>query len=281
MQERPADFYRLLHVRRDAPPAVIRASYRAMMQKLRHHPDLGGDEAVAVRLNEAMATLGDPSARARYDTALDGVGAAAATAGESVVATGRDERSAATRAGRAPYATADDPTRHALGPPRGAAASARTHCPFCRAPHWSAPSSTGGYAEQLAAQCHRCGGPVRQVAVPRAGDACPGADGANSAERRRLHRSAYSDRVRFWRRWPLEEARIAEMADLSSSGCALESDVECRRGEVWLFTSRTLDAIGEVRSCRASADGRRFRTGLAFLTTRVHTVPGTLYSTTV
>jgi len=35
------DYYALLHVQADAPMPVIKASYRAMMQKLGHHPDKG------------------------------------------------------------------------------------------------------------------------------------------------------------------------------------------------------------------------------------------------
>ena len=64
------NYYRILHVERDAPAAVIKGSYRTLMQTLRHHPDLGGDERNAQLLNEAMATLGDPVARARYDATL-------------------------------------------------------------------------------------------------------------------------------------------------------------------------------------------------------------------
>ena len=40
-----------------ATPAVLKASYRALMQKLRVHPDLGGDAWNAQVLNEAYATL--------------------------------------------------------------------------------------------------------------------------------------------------------------------------------------------------------------------------------
>jgi hypothetical protein len=61
------DYYRILHVQPDAPLEVIRASYRTIMQRLRAHPDLGGDHETARRLNEAYAVLGDPARRAAYD----------------------------------------------------------------------------------------------------------------------------------------------------------------------------------------------------------------------
>jgi hypothetical protein len=60
-------YYRLLHVQPDAPPEVIRSSYRTIMQRLRAHPDLGGDHETARLLNEAWAVLGDPVKRAAYD----------------------------------------------------------------------------------------------------------------------------------------------------------------------------------------------------------------------
>ncbi|MEM1174197.1 MAG: J domain-containing protein [Pseudomonadota bacterium] len=64
------DFYELLHVSRDAPTEVIKASYRTLMQRLKMHPDLGGDSVVAAMINEAHATLTDPDRRAEYDADL-------------------------------------------------------------------------------------------------------------------------------------------------------------------------------------------------------------------
>lgn len=63
----PRDYYSVLHVQPDAPVEIIKASYRTLMQRLRHHPDLGGDHATAALLNEAYAVLTDPARRAAYD----------------------------------------------------------------------------------------------------------------------------------------------------------------------------------------------------------------------
>ncbi len=61
------NYYRILHVQPEAPGPVITASYRAMMSKLRLHPDLGGATANAALINEAYAVLSDPARRATYD----------------------------------------------------------------------------------------------------------------------------------------------------------------------------------------------------------------------
>lgn len=65
------NYYRILHVEPDAPTAVIQASYRALMQQMTGHPDLGGDHDEAVLINEAFDTLRDPDRRAAYDRTIE------------------------------------------------------------------------------------------------------------------------------------------------------------------------------------------------------------------
>jgi len=65
------NYYDVLHVSRDAPLAIIRGSYRTLMQQLKHHPDLGGDTATAALINEAYAVLSNAEKRAEYDANLD------------------------------------------------------------------------------------------------------------------------------------------------------------------------------------------------------------------
>jgi DnaJ-class molecular chaperone len=47
------NYYRILHVQPDAPTEVIKSSYRTLMQRLKMHPDLGGDHSEAALINEA------------------------------------------------------------------------------------------------------------------------------------------------------------------------------------------------------------------------------------
>ena len=61
------NYYRVLHLQPDAPQAMVRAAYRTIMQKLKAHPDLGGDEWNASLINEAYEVLSDVNKRAAYD----------------------------------------------------------------------------------------------------------------------------------------------------------------------------------------------------------------------
>lgn len=64
------NYYRVLFVQPDAPMEVVQASYRTIMQKLRAHPDLGGDHWNAAVINEAFEVLSDPERRRAYDATL-------------------------------------------------------------------------------------------------------------------------------------------------------------------------------------------------------------------
>ena len=64
------DHYHTLHVHPDADVAIIKASYRTLMQKLKYHPDLGGDKDHAARINEAYGILSNLALRTAYDQQL-------------------------------------------------------------------------------------------------------------------------------------------------------------------------------------------------------------------
>ncbi len=64
------NYYRILYVQPDAPMEIVQASYRTIMQKLKAHPDLGGDHWNASVINEAFEILIDPEKRRVYDTGL-------------------------------------------------------------------------------------------------------------------------------------------------------------------------------------------------------------------
>jgi hypothetical protein len=132
--------YEVLHVSRDAPLEIIRGSYRALMQQLKNHPDLGGDTATAALINEAYAVLTDPERRAEYDARLDVI----AQVAEGV------------------------PEQHAEPDP--AVESARIldpfrECLFCEAPH------DHGRIIEIDAGCQTCGSPLCAAETHRIEDA--------------------------------------------------------------------------------------------------------------
>jgi hypothetical protein len=83
------NYYRILHVQPDAPLEVIRSSYRTIMQRLKAHPDLGGDNRAASLINEAYAVLTDPEQRKAYDEGFRPRYQRTAADGAAVVALGR------------------------------------------------------------------------------------------------------------------------------------------------------------------------------------------------
>lgn len=68
------NYYQILHVQADAPAEVIRSSYRTLMQKLKMHPDLGGNPQEAALVNEAYSVLTNASTRRKYDASLASMG---------------------------------------------------------------------------------------------------------------------------------------------------------------------------------------------------------------
>lgn len=128
--ENRRNYYRILQVQPDAPQALITASYRTLMQKLKYHPDLGGDHWNAALLNEAFQVLSDPQRRAEYDRSMD------------------DRLFNFRRRGPAQGGGAKAAGRAGDGP--------HAPCPFCRSPAaWDATD------EQCV--CTRCGSSLQPV----------------------------------------------------------------------------------------------------------------------
>ncbi len=119
--------YDVLHVSRDAPVEIIRGSYRALMQQLRNHPDLGGDTATAALINEAYAVLSDADRRAAYDAELAVMDAGAQSDAEAP-------------------ACPPQPARQSLDPAR--------QCAFCGHAH------RHGSVTDPDIGCARCGSPL-------------------------------------------------------------------------------------------------------------------------
>jgi len=252
MQNR-RNLYRLLHVQRDAPAAIIKGSYRTLMQTLRKHPDLGGDEWDAQLLNEARRILCDPQARARYDATL-------ASESTDRVPTDRQPatptENASTRPDRDASPRDDD-----------------RHCHYCGALVATPSMHRNAYASPVPGRCQRCDAPTR--AAPSASDSVGGAG------RRRLHRIVDGANVTVVRHWPDNVTTNAVLLEFSTTGCALVAGTGMADAEVVLLRTPRFIATGTVRTSLPVEQGARYRIGIAFVGVEVHASPGSVFSASV
>lgn len=131
------NYYRVLHVQPEAPLEVIKASYRTIMHKLEHHPDLGGSHAYASLLNEVYATLSDAARRTKYDQQLF------SRYGKSALAGSKAPAQPAAQAGPTPQAKS--------------APQYKIYCVYCRTLNLSS-------APDAVQKCGKCGHVLHQSA---------------------------------------------------------------------------------------------------------------------
>lgn len=234
------NFYRILHVQPDAPTEVIRMSYLTLMQRLKMHPDLGGDHAQAVLINEAFATLIDPARRAAYDRTL--------------------AREHALPGYRSDPAHRDATPRIVVppGPPDPHA------CPFCGTPF--APTD----ARRPEARCTFCDGPL----YPASHHA------HEVSTRRAIDRSPRRMPVTFFLSWPQHPGYEAMTEDVSPIGMRLVCTLDLVPNERLKLDSDLCAATAVVRHARPSDNASaHWVVGVEFLTLRIHPVRGVFVST--
>ena len=217
MKHERRSLYRVLHVQPEAPAEIIAAAYRCLMHKLRHHPDLGGDHATAVKINEAWSVLGDPERRRAYDQQRRQKRASSGAAGGAAAAAAAAAQAAASAAA-APGASA----RAAPVPGR--------ECPFCA---HGLPRVIGSDT-----RCSRCDSPLAPVAVRSAGPR-PGTD-LRGAARVRRNQAAM---IRVAPGCPPVPARLH---DLSLSGLSLHTDAVLAVGAHVRIVAADADVVAQV-----------------------------------
>lgn len=255
-----------------------------MMQKLRHHPDLGGDPSVAQALNLAMETLSDPVRRAAYDreltqsrqpsasSAAGGTPGASTSASTSNGATGRktEGRSAGNSHQEVPENSGSKQRSYqdkAVQPPHTWLPQ-RPHCLFCGATRASSAAARLPYAvENL---CLRCDAPVTPI-----DELAP----SLSDELRRLNRYELAGTVTLWAQWPKDKALHGSLQDLSLAGCAVGCNHPLTGNSLILLEAQLLSAVCQVRYCKPDKTEGGFQVGLQFQTLTLRAQPGAVFST--
>ena len=265
------NYYRILHVQFDAPPAVIKASYRTIMQKLRAHPDLGGEEWNASLINEARKVLLDPALRAAYDRQLRDANAATEPSSDrkhtQSNAGGRPQPQPHPQHDSTQSERADDTARHASGSSKSELKAEtlipnlRLRCPFCDCPIPQNPSRTAEYS--TAHRCARCEAPLKKVENLWL---------TTHKESRKINRTEFDQLVNVWNKWPSSSSFEASVCDWSTSGCCIQMEQAIKIGTVILLRSPVFDAIATVRY-----QSPETFYGLEFLTLEVNMSPGTVF----
>lgn len=200
------DYYQILHVHPEAPREIIKSSYRTLMQRMRMHPDLGGDNDSAAAINEAYAILMEPEQRAAYDKSR--LSDAANDSFGSDRATGAKPDSGG----------------------QGATSGNLDECLFCQAS--LLPTGAIGAA-------HFCG----QCNSPRF---VPKQVSEDSEDRRAILRVPKNCALAFCTHWPQPQAYLGQSQDISLTGMRFLSAVGLEIGQVIKVDAQMLRAVGQV-----------------------------------
>lgn len=234
------NYYRILHVQPDAHDAVIRMAYRTLMQKLRAHPDLGGDGATASLINEAYAVLSDPAKRAAYDSQL-GMSHPRVTEAPTV-------------------GTPPVPVRKRAAAPRSASATAGDTCPFCAARLPALPTRPV-----------RCAGCASPLTLP------PPAQQLGET-RRAFERHARAMPAEYFLHGDAAP-RAAVLLDFSPRGAQLSTADAVALDVVAALKTPLFDALARVVHCGPADTGNAWLLRLEFLTLALLAPAGSLVST--
>ena len=232
MSDHTPDYYEILHVQPEAPEAVIRASYRALMQKLKMHPDLGGDAETAAQINEAYAVLTDPDRRVAYDAARE----TAESLGETANAADPD-------------ASMGDTTKNLVQP-----RNPLHECVFCVTPH--------AYGNSILPDtvCVTCKSPLA-LAEPRRFE---------RSDQRAVSRISSKLDVRFYTEWPQAQPHLGMTGDVSLNGMRLITSRPLDVGNVIKLQCDVLEAVAVVKNSAQQRRGfvLDYALGLSFITLR-------------
>lgn len=246
MKSDSRNYYEVLHVSRDAPLEIIRGSYRTLMQRMKHHPDLGGDAATAALINEAYAVLSNAQKRAAYDARMDLM--ARIAEGISDVAP-------------EPFTSAEPAA------PETQRLDWSLQCVFCEAPH------SHGQNIDIETVCPNCDSPLAVAEQHR----------MESEGQRAVERVGRRMRVRYYTHWPQPRAYSGHIEDMSLNGLRLVTRRDLIEGQRVKIVSDIVQAIAHVTHTLYERRGwsKRCVAGMSFVTIRFGSAVGGFVSNRV
>jgi len=243
--ENRRNYYQILHVQPDAPVEIIKSSYRTLMQRLKQHPDLGGEHGHAALINEAYRVLTNAASREQYD---------------------RQWQPDHWESSPDPFADTasempDDTVRKSTAY-RTAAAETASACLFCHQIH------DHNVTSDTDATCARCESPISPAREWR----------LEGAGKRAINRMPAQLDITFFTTWPQPVADVGRTLDVSPNGMRFLSQRRLEKGRHIKIASRNIDAVARITHCERDSGADRWVIGVAFKTLRLARSQGTFFS---
>ena len=243
------NYYRILHVQPDAPVEIIQSSYRTLMQRLKQHPDLGGDHWNAALINEAYRVLISPQSREQYDHERQLIRRESSSAKSADYAAGETT-------GPSVKQSADD---HATG--TATTPDPDPACLFCLTPHDSS------MIDEPDAVCSNCGSPL-----------CAASEWQlEHSDQRTIKRVPKHFDIVFYTTWPQAAPCVGQTLDVSPNGMRFISESRPGVGRSIKIASSVIEAVALVTHCQQN-DANRWIVGVAFETLRFAHLQGAFFS---
>jgi curved DNA-binding protein CbpA len=243
------NYYRILHVQPDAPVEIIRSSYRTLMQRLKQHPDLGGDHWNAALINEAYRVLTSTQSREQYDHERQLI---------------RRESSSSKPADYA----ADETTGPSVNQPADepAAGTATTPdtdpaCLFCLTLYDSS------LIDAPDAVCSNCASPLFAASEWQ----------LEHSDQRIIKRVEKHIDIDFYTTWPQPAPCIGQTLDVSPNGMRFISERRLGEGRNIKIASSAIEAVALVTHCQQN-ETNRWIVGVVFETLRFAHSQGVFFS---
>ena len=250
------NYYRILHVQPDAPAAIVKASYRTLMQKLKAHPDLGGDIANAQLLNEAYAVISNPDKRTHYDN-------------EFHLKSRRKETEKPAHRETRPKVKPQDQKASKKLPVMRRRASLR--CKFCNTSQPSVNTqAVNAIPLHSPAQCINCSSPL----------SCVEPLNLNASCKRTISRIEREGAIEFFTQWPQATAHRGIITDISPNGLGFKSSTRLKYNTTIKVNSRLLHAVIRVVNHRqiSGTPTKRYQFGAEFLAVEFPVQQGNFFS---